>query len=219
MPKFSPDEVEILWTCEECAPRVDKIMNFKKSERISFREDRAVEVRRNWRRRLNQYSFSASERRPANMKDRISKTAHETGDHSLPGEETKRDQSFGETIGNQELKNQRRKLILEDEGEGDSHEQFDYVESLGNQDLRKRRRLILEDEGDCDEQLDSVEVNSSPLAPSVQSNTSYSQSSLESDNYNYYAKPVIDSIWKYEFSLSCYTSLICHLALPIIRAH
>lgn len=193
LPNFSPDKKKILWTCEECLPpKADKIMNSRRSERITCREDKAFEARRTWRKRLNQNRISVSEK-TAKLENKISKAAVETDGHPLY-EETKREQSSGETLKNQEPIYQR-KLILEDEG--DSHEQVDY-ELTENQNLKKRRRLILQDEGDCDEQLDSIEVKSSLLAPSThcQSNTSHSQSSLEYDDYNNFAEPLTDSIWR-----------------------
>ncbi|KAK4359826.1 hypothetical protein RND71_022055 [Anisodus tanguticus] len=43
--KFSPDDDNIDWICWDCAPKVAKVEQFRKSERISVRKIRAFDVR------------------------------------------------------------------------------------------------------------------------------------------------------------------------------
>ncbi|MCD7446159.1 hypothetical protein HAX54_045216 [Datura stramonium] len=57
--KFSVDDDSIDWICWDCAPKVSKIEQFRKSERISVRKIRAFDVRAEWRRKLNNCKLKA----------------------------------------------------------------------------------------------------------------------------------------------------------------
>lgn len=56
---FSVDEDNIDWICWDCAPKVAKVEQFRKSERISVRKIRAFDVRVEWRRKLSRRKLKA----------------------------------------------------------------------------------------------------------------------------------------------------------------
>ncbi|XP_055817671.1 uncharacterized protein LOC129886827 [Solanum dulcamara] len=56
---FSVDHDSIDWICCDCAPKVAKVEQFRKSERISVRTIRAFDVRVEWRRKLNRRKLKA----------------------------------------------------------------------------------------------------------------------------------------------------------------
>ncbi|XP_059641772.1 ASI1-immunoprecipitated protein 2-like isoform X2 [Cornus florida] len=115
--------------------------------------NQAVEVRMNRKNNLKKERSSLTGNRTVFMKDRLAETPKPTSDCSLPCEEMKDLHSVDETF--------------------------------GNQVLRKKRRLLLDGDS-SEEDFEPVKVEASLLASydhCGQSNVSYSQPYLESDNH------------------------------------
>ncbi|KAA8531038.1 hypothetical protein F0562_005747 [Nyssa sinensis] len=182
--KFSPDDDEIAWMCEECAPKFAMAATSRKSGRINLRKGRALEVHMSWKKRLNKNS-SFTAKRLVHMKEEVAETAQLADDCSLPYTEIKNLHSCDEIHGSQEPRKQRRRLLLIDEDSPE--EEFESVKAEGS--------------------------SLAPYGHYGPLNIACSQMAMESDNY-VPAQPIMDPIWRGRFSTKNEThfGLMAHLS-------
>ncbi|KAK9271803.1 hypothetical protein L1049_002167 [Liquidambar formosana] len=181
------DDEEVIWTCEECSPKVAKLgpNPSRKSDRISLRKERAVKVRINRKRQRNETSIVKAQ---APMY-RMAEATQLTSNFSITNEEIKNLPPFHENCGNRELKKQRRRRLIVDDG-GSSDEESEPVKVTASESTHNPHYGPLE-----------IIRNQPPL---------------ESVHY-VHAQPVVNPIWRGCFRIGdekneTFVRLVAHLS-------
>ncbi|XP_059307880.1 uncharacterized protein LOC132059316 [Lycium ferocissimum] len=242
--KFSPDDGNIDWICWDCAPKVAKVDQFRKSERISERKIRAFDVRVEWRRKLNSCKVKARRldkaKRDASGAVQSAKTHNpfqvlrkekpsffETKKHKDTVQECA-DVCYSEqpiesvTAGNTPIvgKHPEAEAQLRGDSSLQDPKSAQSLTEIGKQRMMRkpRRFVVLDDDSDFEGEGEAVggTFSSSFLVEHhVPLNNLYSEPQVESADY-LPAQPLIDIIWRgyFIFNRECETSIYILAHLP-----
>ncbi|XP_027077968.1 uncharacterized protein [Coffea arabica] len=153
---FSSTDDQSGWKCWDCAPRIYKVDSFRKSERISMRIDRAIDVRMKLEKKLYSRSSLAGRKFVATNHGMV-ETPQLSGDSSSPVLCMKN--SSDSNDGNIELRDYDR--LKERITNVHSFAELPRNEELRNR--RRRRRLMIDDS--CSSEEDNpINVKESSLA-------------------------------------------------------
>ncbi|XP_044469620.1 uncharacterized protein LOC123198887 isoform X2 [Mangifera indica] len=199
---------KVVWTCEECTPKDVKHcpVSSRKSERII----QAAEIRLNKRQVLKQTSFSKTKVH-AQLGNLVE--AKQPGINCFSSNDNlKRLPFYDENRFNEELRKQKRTLVLEDGENSDEESRLGEAEASpsvptvynGSLNTKQKRRLVLEDGENLVEESIPGEAEASPSVPTVYNgslNTSYYLLPLDSNN-DAHPQTAIGPIWRGCFNIS-----------------